>query len=137
MLVALSDVVRAIAVVTGRPARQALALGDLDDIGDAIGDHGRELLRLRAVRQRALVLDQPPGDLAAAPARPVHASSASCPALLRRADAGDAHVEEKGLAVAVHTRRLDDPAAAFERLLPPMRELAAAPRPGRSSRVAT
>ncbi len=28
----------------------------------------------------------------------------------------------------MHTRRLEDPAAAFERLLPPMRELAAPPR---------
>jgi trehalose 6-phosphate phosphatase len=47
-------------------------------------------------------LHQPPGDLA-----------------------GEAFVEDKGLAVAVHTRRLDDPRAAFERLLPLLRELAA------------
>ena len=37
-----------------------------------------------------------------------------------------AWVEEKGLAVAVHTRRLADPAAAFERLLPVLREAARA-----------
>ena len=41
-----------------------------------------------------------------------------------RADAGEAFVEDKGLAVAVHTRRLDDPEAAFERLLPALRDLA-------------
>ena len=52
-------------------------------------------------------------------------SSASCRALLRRADAGEAWIEDKGLAVAVHTRRLDDAEAAFERLLPAMRDLAA------------
>ena len=32
--------------------------------------------------------------------------------------------EDKGLAVAVHTRRLADPEGAFDRLLPPLRELA-------------
>ena len=40
------------------------------------------------------------------------------PRLLRRAEAPDAWIEEKGLAVAVHTRRLEDPDAAFDRLLP-------------------
>jgi trehalose 6-phosphate phosphatase len=40
------------------------------------------------------------------------------PGLLRQAGAPDAWIEEKGLAVAVHTRRLADPAAAFDRLLP-------------------
>ena len=44
------------------------------------------------------------------------------PRLLREGDAADAWVEEKGLAVAVHTRRLDDPQAAFERLLPLLTE---------------
>jgi trehalose 6-phosphate phosphatase len=33
-------------------------------------------------------------------------------------------VEEKGLAVAVHTRRLSDPAEAFDRLLAPLTALA-------------
>jgi trehalose 6-phosphate phosphatase len=47
------------------------------------------------------------------------------PDLLRRHDAADAFVEEKGLAVAVHTRRLPDPAGAFERLLPVLTEAAA------------
>ena len=46
------------------------------------------------------------------------------PRALRSADAGDAFVEDKGLAVAVHTRRLEDPEAAFERLLPKLRDLA-------------
>ena len=36
----------------------------------------------------------------------------------------DAWVEEKGLAHAVHTRRMADPDAAFDRLLPALRGLA-------------
>ena len=40
--------------------------------------------------------------------------------MLRNADAADAFVEDKGLAVAVHTRRLDDPDDAFDRLLKPI-----------------
>ncbi|MGA8246062.1 MAG: trehalose-phosphatase, partial [Nocardioides sp.] len=39
----LAGVVRAIAVITGRPARKALALGGLDEVGGEIGDTGREL----------------------------------------------------------------------------------------------
>ena len=46
------------------------------------------------------------------------------PRVLRAADAADAYIEDKGLAVAVHTRRLDDPDAAFDRLVKPMGELA-------------
>ncbi|MGA8246429.1 MAG: trehalose-phosphatase, partial [Nocardioides sp.] len=46
------------------------------------------------------------------------------PRVLREADAGDAFVEDKGLAVATHTRRLDDPSGAFDRLEPRLRDLA-------------
>ena len=44
--------------------------------------------------------------------------------MLRKAGAADAFVEEKGLAVAVHTRRMDDPTGAFERLVGPIGSLA-------------
>src|SRR3546814_5637924 len=43
VLVDLAEVAKAIAIITGRPARQALALGGLDAVGDAIGEHGKEL----------------------------------------------------------------------------------------------
>jgi trehalose 6-phosphate phosphatase len=46
------------------------------------------------------------------------------PRVLRDADAAGAHLEDKGLAVAVHTRRLPDPQAALERLRGPVTELA-------------
>src|SRR4051812_9206821 len=46
VLVDLAGQVRAVAVLTGRPARQVLALGGLDAVGDAIGEAGRELVIL-------------------------------------------------------------------------------------------
>ena len=39
----LAEVVRAVAVITGRPARQAIAMGDLDALGNAMLDRGAEL----------------------------------------------------------------------------------------------
>ncbi|QZY28709.1 trehalose-phosphatase [Nocardioides coralli] len=125
VLADLAEVVRAIAVITGRPARQALALGDLDNLGAEMGEHGRELFVFGqygnerwSSTQRRVISPRPPHGLAT--------FQRELPGLLRRADAAEAHVEEKGLAVAVHTRRLPDPAGARERLLPAMRELAEA-----------
>src|SRR3954451_1452594 len=46
VLVDLAEVVAAVAVITGRPARQALDLGGLEDVGNAIGEHGKELFVL-------------------------------------------------------------------------------------------
>ncbi len=46
------------------------------------------------------------------------------PRILRRHDAEDAWIEEKGLAIGVHTRRMDDPQGAFDRLLDPVTEAA-------------
>src|SRR3954454_2877408 len=43
VLVDLAGVVAAVAVITGRPARQALDLGGLEEVGNAIGDAGKEL----------------------------------------------------------------------------------------------
>ena len=123
VLVDLAEVVRAIAVITGRPARQALALGDLDAVGAEIGERGKELFVFGqygnerwSSTQRRVVSPRPPAGLST--------FERELPALLRRFDAADAHVEEKGLAVAVHTRRLAEPQAARDRLMEPMRELA-------------
>lgn len=123
VLVDLAGQVRAVAVVTGRPARQVLALGGLDEVGAAIGDDGRELFVLGqygherwSSTDRRVISPKPPRGLAS--------FMGELPALLRRGDADRAWVEEKGLAVAVHTRRLDDPRPAFERLLPLLREAA-------------
>lgn len=123
VLVELAAQVRAVAVITGRPARQVLALGGLDEVGDQVGAQGRELLvfgqygneRWSSVDRRVVSPRPPPG---------LSALLRELPRALRRAGAGDAYVEEKGLAVAVHTRRLDDAAAAYERLLPEVSRLA-------------
>ena len=125
VLIDLSAQVRAVAVVTGRPARQVLALGGLDEVGDAIGESGRELVILGqygnerwSSNARRVVSPKPPSGLASL--------IGDLPRLLRRADANDAWIEEKGLAVAVHTRRTPDPQAAFERLLPVLTDAARA-----------
>jgi trehalose 6-phosphate phosphatase len=123
VLVELAEQVRVIAVVTGRPARQVLDLGGLEEVGNEIGEHGRELFvlgqygneRWTSINRR-VISPKPPRGLAS--------FTAALPRLLRGADAADAWVEEKGLAVAVHTRRLDDPQAAYERLLPLLAEAA-------------
>lgn len=123
VLVDLSGVVRAVAVVTGRPARQALALGGLDEVGDSIGERGKELFIFGqygnerwSSTNRRVVSPRPPHGLSS--------FERKLPALLRRHGAAQAYVEEKGLAVAVHTRRLEDAAEAYGRLLSPMTELA-------------
>ncbi|GAA1927490.1 trehalose-phosphatase [Nocardioides hwasunensis] len=123
-LLELAEVVRAVAVITGRPARQAIALGDLDALGNAMLDRGAELFvfghygneRWSATDQR-IRSPRPPAGLAT--------FERELPSVLRGADAGDAFIEEKGLAVAVHTRRMDDPDGALERLRDPLAQLAA------------
>ncbi len=123
VLVDLAEVVRAVAVITGRPARQALDLGGLEEVGNVIGDHGKELYlfgqygneRWSSTRRR-IISPRPPAGLAT--------FLRDLPRALRSADAADAWVEDKGLAHAVHTRRLADADAAYERLLGPLRELA-------------
>ena len=123
VLVGLAERVSAIAVVTGRPVRQAVALGGLDDIGARIADEGRDFHVLGqygnerwSARNRQVLSPRPPRGLASL--------SAELPELLRREGLEDAHVESKGLAVAVHTRRMDDPAGAQERLQPLLEKLA-------------
>jgi trehalose 6-phosphate phosphatase len=123
VLTAVAGVVRAVAVITGRPARQALALGGLDEVGDAIGGAGRELYLFGqygnerwSSTNRRVITPRPPAGLAS--------FERELPRVLRGAGAADAYVEDKGLAVAVHTRRLDDPDEAFDRLVAPIGELA-------------
>ena len=123
VLVDLAGEVAAIAVITGRPARQVLDLGGLEEVGDAVAEAGKDLYvfgqygneRWSATRRR-IISPRPPAGLAS--------FLRDLPRTLRDAGAGEAYVEDKGLAYAVHTRRLPDPDPAFERLLPPLRDLA-------------
>lgn len=123
MLVELAEEVAAIAVITGRPARQVLDLGGLEEVGDAIsavgkpffvfGQYGNERW---TADQRRIQAPRPPRGLAS--------FELELPRTLRDAAVPDAFVEDKGLAVAVHTRRVEDPVGAFERLLSPLSDLA-------------
>ena len=117
VLAELAPHVAAIAVVTGRPARQVLALGGLEEVGERIAAAGKELYVFGQYSnerwtssQRKIRGPLPPPGLAA--------FLRDLPAVLRRVDASDAYVEDKGLAIAVHTRRMADPQEAFDRLLP-------------------
>jgi trehalose 6-phosphate phosphatase len=121
-LVGLAARVRAVAVVTGRPAHQVVALGRLDSVADALPPGARLLVRGQYGNEqwdsddRTFVTHEVPAGLAA--------FQAELPRLLAAEDAADAYVEEKGLAIAVHTRRLPDPAAAFARLEPELADAA-------------
>jgi trehalose 6-phosphate phosphatase len=127
--------VLAVAVVTGRPARQVLELGALEALADRLRDHDGARLEVRgqygnerwSSTDREVVSPDPPEVLVALRER--------LPGLLADAGLGEAFVEEKGLAVAVHTRRLPDPdeaARTAERVLSPVtQELGLALEPGR------
>lgn len=120
VLVELAPHVLGIAVVTGRPARQVLDLGGLEDVADQVAKVGTELHVFGqygnerwSSSNRRIVGPRPPHGLAT--------FERDLPRLLRRAHAAEAFIEDKGLAVAVHTRRMEDPEGAFERLLPVLR----------------
>jgi trehalose 6-phosphate phosphatase len=113
-LAALAASVRAVVIITGRPARQVVALGHLDEVADALppgarlavmGQYGHE--RWDSSSREFTSPEPPPG---------LQSFREELPRLLSDVDAGDALVEEKGLAVAVHTRRLPHPKRTFSRL---------------------
>lgn len=125
LLVSLAEHFRAVAVVTGRPAGQAVALGTLEAVGARIAEHGRDLLVLGqygherwSATTGEVVTPAPPEGLATL--------AAELPDLVREAGAPEAHLEQKSLAVAVHTRRLPDPQAAMDALTPVLARAAAA-----------
>lgn len=113
-LAALAAVVRAVVVITGRPARQVVDLGHLEQLADRLpqgahldvmGQYGHE--RWDSASRRFTSPEPPAG---------LQAFRDELPGLLAAQDAADALVEEKGLAVAVHTRRLPRPQETYLRL---------------------
>jgi trehalose 6-phosphate phosphatase len=110
----LAPLVGTLAVISGRPALTVVEYGQFGTVPGMIvlGHYGRE-------RWEA-------GKLTVPPAHPgVAAARQQMPAVL--ADAGAVQgvwTEEKGEALAIHTRRADQPARAYERLLGPLTELA-------------
>jgi trehalose 6-phosphate phosphatase len=110
---------RAVAVVTGRPAEQALSLGGFtgaDGLADLVilGQYGVERWDARS------------GEITApAPPAGIEPARRRVPELLAELGLGDAQVEDKGRALGLHVRRLPDPDAALERLRGPVEALAA------------
>ncbi|MGW7407023.1 trehalose-phosphatase [Streptomyces sp. NPDC054833] len=119
---ALSEIapkVASVAVITGRPAGVAVRHGGFAGVPGlehlvVLGHYGAE--RWEAVT----------GTVSAPPPHPgVAAVRAELPGFLDRIGAWrGTWIEEKGRAVAVHTRRADDPQAAFEALREPLADLA-------------
>lgn len=128
-LAELASYVGWVAVVTGRPARVAVELAGLDGVSGlgglvVFGHYGLE--RWDAATGAIQTVDPPPG---------LDQARADLPGLLASLDLSGADIEDKGLSVAVHVRRLAYPDGAMERLDGPLRELAArcglAAEPGR------
>jgi trehalose 6-phosphate phosphatase len=113
-LARLAGRVGTVAVITGRPAKDAVSLGGLADVPGLIvlGHYG-------AQRWEAGVLSAPPVPPG------VQAVREALPGLLAELAAPEGTtVEDKGTALAVHTRRTADPAAAFALLRGPLGRLA-------------
>jgi trehalose 6-phosphate phosphatase len=119
-LAALAPKVASVAVVTGRPAGVAVRYGGFAGVPGlehlvVLGHYGAERWDARTGAVTA-----------PAPHPGVAAVRAELPGLLDTIGAWrGTWIEEKGRAVAVHTRRAEDPQAAFEALREPLAGLAA------------
>ncbi|WP_306186712.1 trehalose-phosphatase [Streptomyces sp. MK5] len=119
-LAALAPKLAAVAVVTGRPAGVAVRYGGFAGVPGL--EHLVVLGHYGAERWEAAT-----GTLTApAPHPGVAAVRAELPGFLDRIGAWrGTWIEEKGRSLAVHTRRADDPQAAYDLLREPLTELAA------------
>ncbi|KUN87620.1 trehalose phosphatase [Streptomyces bungoensis] len=119
-LAVLAPKVASVAVITGRPAEVAVHHGGFASVPGL--EHLTVLGHYGAERWSAAT-----GEVTApAPHPGVAAVRAELPAVLTRAGASEGTwIEEKGRAVAVHTRRARDPQATFEALRGPLADLAA------------
>ncbi|MBL1067569.1 trehalose-phosphatase [Streptomyces sp. 7-21] len=108
-----------LAVITGRSAAAVVRLGGFDRHPGlsgltVLGAYGAERW------------DAATGEFRTPPPHPgVAAAREALPGLLAECGAADAHIEDKGGAVAVHTRRAAEPEASFARLEEPLGSLAA------------
>ncbi|MDN3053006.1 trehalose-phosphatase [Streptomyces sp. SRF1] len=111
--------VRSVAVITGRPAEVAVRYGGF---AGAEGLDGLVVLGLYGAER----WDAASGAVQAPEPHPgVAVVKAELPAALEAHGASHGTwVEDKGRAVAVHTRRAEDPQATFERLRAPLHALA-------------
>ena len=107
-----------VAIVTGRPVRDALRLGGFESGGGVgglhiLGQYGAE--RWDAAAGHVVASDPHPG---------VDRVRQALPDLLAELGLTHTHVEDKGLALGLHVRRLPDPEAALDRLHRPVAALA-------------
>ena len=114
----LGERVGAIVVITGRPARTAVDLGRFREMPGlhsmmVVGQYGAE--RWDAATDDYRVPPDPPQFSAVA---------AELPKILDSLHLGEARIEDKGRAIAVHTRSLPDPNAALATLADPLADLA-------------
>jgi trehalose 6-phosphate phosphatase len=111
----LAGVVGTLAVITGRPAEEAVELGGFEGVPGLIvlGHYGLERWQEGAVTAPA----PPPGVAAARERLPQLLADTSAPEGVR--------IEDKGSALAVHARRAADPAGALAGLKEPLAGLAA------------
>ena len=114
----LRERVGAVAVITGRPARMAVRLGRFQEVAGlhsliVLGQYGVE--RWNAADNEYLLPPDPPQ---------IKAVVEELPELLHSLDLAAARVEDKGRAIAVHTRSLPDSKAALAKLADPLRDLA-------------
>jgi trehalose 6-phosphate phosphatase len=117
-LAALSQAVEMVAVVTGRPARVAVDLAGFDHASGierlvVAGHYGME--RWDACSGELQTVEPAPG---------VDQVRQRLPDLLRSLDLADADIEDKGLSLVVHVRRVADPDDAFARIERPLADLA-------------
>jgi len=115
----LGERVGAVVVITGRPARTVVRLGRFRETPGlrsmiVLGQYGVE--RWNAADDQYVIPPDPPQ---------ISTVERQLPELLDSLGLADARIEDKGRAIAVHTRSLPDPRAAFTRLAEPLDELAA------------
>jgi trehalose 6-phosphate phosphatase len=115
VLTRLAAKVGTVAIVTGRPAAEAVEVGGLDEIPGVIvlGHYG-------AQRWEGGPLTDAPADF---PPPGIVVVRAALPDLVRDAPEGT-RIEDKGTALAVHTRQTADPAGTLESLRPALEALA-------------
>ena len=119
-LARLAPYVGRMVVITGRPAQTAADYGGFAAVPGLdrltiLGQYGRE--RWEATTGQVVTPPPPPG---------VERARRELPALLARVGApAGTSIEDKGAALAVHTRRSADPEGGFDLLHRPLAELAA------------
>ena len=115
----LGQLVGAIVLITGRPARMAVKLGRFAETPGlesmvVLGQYGVE--RWNAAGDEYVIPPEP---------AEVTAVAAELPELLTALGLSEARIENKGRAVGVHTRELADPAGSLQKLVEPLSDLAA------------